>query len=353
MIRLCQTFLLYLAGATDRELVRQVEYLKTENRILRGRLPKRIAVTPAERRQLVKFGKAVGATIKHLIAIVSPRTFARWLNEDKKAGSKRIRKRGRPRTREEIRELILRFARENDWGLGKIHGELKKLGIRISEQTVKNILRKEGLGPGRGKGTWNDFVRRHVETLWACDFFTKRIVTPKGFVDMFVLFFIHVGSRRVFVSGVTANPDGTWMAQQARNFAMVASEGPKPATHLIRDRDTKFTAKFDEILGADGIKPVRTQPRSPNMNAFAERFVLAAKRECLDHFVVFGEKHLRYLIDTFIRHYHRNRPHQGLDNRPPDSVNEPEPAILASPTGKVECEEQLGGLLKHYYRKAA
>jgi putative transposase len=275
------------------------------------------------------------------------------LSEDKKAGTKTVRKRGRPRARDEIQELILRFARENDWGLGKIHGELKKLGIRISEQTVKNILRKEGLGPERGKGTWNDFIRRHVETLWACDFFTKRIVTTKGFVDMFVLFFIHVGTRRVFVSGMTPNPDGIWMAQQARNFAMVASEGPKQATHLILDRDTKFTAKFEEILESDGIQPVRTAPRSLNMNAFAERLVQTVKRECLDHFVVFGQKHLRHLIDTFLRYYHRNRPHQGLGDRPPDSASDLEPAILAFPTGKVECEVQLGGLLKHYYRKAA
>jgi putative transposase len=277
---------------------------------------------------------------------------ARWLSADKKTGTKTAGKRGRPRIPDEIRELILRFARENDWGLGKIHGELKKLGIRVSEQTVKNILREEGFGPERGKGTWNDFIRRHVETLWACDFFTKRIVTPKGFVDMFVLFFIHVGSRRVFVSGTTANPDGIWMAQQARNLSMVAGEGPKPATHLILDLDTKFTAKFEEILIADGITPVRTAPRRLNMNAFVERFAQTVKRESLDHFVVLGEKHLRYLIDTFLRHYHRHRPRQGLDNWPPDSVRQPEPAILAFTAGKVECEEQLGGLLKHYYRKA-
>jgi len=153
---------------------------------------------------------------------------------------------------------------------------------------------------------------------------------------LFVLIFTHVGTRRVIVSGVTANPDNAWMVLQVRNFAMVANEGPKRTTHLILDRDTKLTSAFDEILAADGIKPMRTQSRSPNMNAFAERFVQTVKREWLDHFVVFGQRRLRYLIDTFLNHYHRHRPHQGLDNRPPDSKGAPEPAVIVFPAGKVE-----------------
>lgn len=356
MIRLCQKFLLYLAAATERELVQQIEYLKTENEILRSKLPKRITVTLAERNRLVRLGKAVGAAIKQLVSIVTPRTFARWLNEDRqpKVVKQSRRQPGRPKTPDEIRDLILRLARENGWGFTRILGELKKLGIRIGRSTVINILREHGLDPGpmRGEGSWSDFIQRHAKTLWACDFFTKRIVTMRGLVDMFVLVFIHIGTRRVFVSGMSANPDNIWMKQQARNFAMTFADAPLAASHLIRDRDCKFTADFDQILKDDGIETVRTAIRSPNMNAYAERFVQSIKTECLDHFVVFGDKHLRYLLDQYLAYYHSERPHQGLGNRPLSAPDDP-PVTLPFPQSEVAYSERLGGLLKHYYRQAA
>jgi putative transposase len=307
MIRLCQKFLLYLAAATDRELVKQVEYLKTENGILRSKLPKRITVTLSERNRLVRLGKAVGAAVKHLVSIVTPRTFARWLNEDKqpKESKRSNRKPGRPKTPDEIRDLVLRLARDNGWGYTRILGELKKLGVTVCRSTVINILREHGLDPGpkRGAGSWLEFIQRHVQTLWACDFFSKRIVTMRGFVEMFVLVFIHVGTRRVFVSGMTACPDAIWMKRQAKNFTMTFADTPLAASHLIRDRDGKFTADFDQILKGDGVKTVRTQIRSPNMNAYCERVIQSIKSECLDHFVVFGDKHFRYLIDQYLAHY--------------------------------------------------
>ncbi len=357
MIRLCQKFLLYLAAATDRELVQQVEYLKTENQILRSKLPKRITVTLAERNRLSKLGKAVGSAIKQLVSIVTPRTLARWLSQDKqpKEVKQSRRKPGRPRTPEEIRELILRLARENGWGFTRLRDELRKLGIRVSHSTVVNILHEHGLDPGpkRGEGTWTDFIQRHLQTLWACDFFTKRIVTMRGLVDVFVLVFIHIGTRRVFIFGMTVNPDNVWMKQQAKNFAMTFADTPLAPSHLIRDRDTKFTADFDQILSDDDVETVRTQPQSPNMNAYCERVIQSIKRECLDHFVVFGEKHLRYLIDHWLAYYHFERPHQGLGNRPLSDANDCPSTTLPFPQGEVACCQRLGGLLKHYYRKAA
>src|SRR5262249_10209749 len=152
--------------------------------------------------------------------IVTPRAFARWVAADRGEEStpeKSNRKPGRPRTPEDIRKLVLRLAGENGWGYARVLGELKKLGVRsVSKTTVANILREAGLDPGpkRGEGSWSDFVRRHAATLWACDFLTVRSVTLTGCVDLFVLFFIHVGTRRVVVSGVTANPDPAWVAQQ-------------------------------------------------------------------------------------------------------------------------------------------
>src|SRR5581483_8936074 len=192
-----QSLLLLIARATDRELARQVQYLKAENDILRSKLPRRINVTPKERQRLLKFGKPLGTAIKDLISIVSPRTFLRWLQGEEEATKKGTRppRPGRPRTPEEVRELVLKLARENGWGYTRILGELKKLGARkICRSTVVNILKEAGLDPGpkRGEGTWDEFLKRHAETLWACDFFSKRVWTAGGFVEMFVLFFIHL-----------------------------------------------------------------------------------------------------------------------------------------------------------------
>jgi putative transposase len=276
MARIFHPLILLTARATAAELARMVDYLKTENRILRSKLPKRIDVTPAEREQLVQRGKPLGTKIKDLIAIVSPRTFARWMSgETKSVGkSKPQSKGGRPRKPEELRELVVLMARENGWGLGRIMGELKKLGIRIAKGTVRNILLENGfdLGPKRGEGTWDEFIRMHTKTLWACDFFSKKVWTLGGLVEYFVLFFIQPGTRRVHIAGMTPNPDGPWMVQQARNMSIFFAEQPEAARYLVCDRDTKFTEQFREILKSDGVKVVQTAVRAPNQNAYAERW---------------------------------------------------------------------------------
>jgi putative transposase len=354
-----QSFLLLLATATDRELAHQVQYLRAENRILRGKLPKRLTVTPPERTLLIHLGKPLGAAIRDVISIVSPRTFARWVSGASRrrpaTAAARTARPGRPRTPEEIRALVLRLARENGWGYTRILGELKKLGIgKVSRSTVANLLRAEGLDPGprRGEGTWHDCLRRHAATLWACDFFSKRVWTGSGLVDVFVLFFIHVGSRRVYVAGVTAHPDARWVAQQARNLVLhCAAQSQRPAV-LLRDRDSKFVPAFDEVLRAEGVEVKAVGPRAPNLNAYAERWVGSVKRECLDHFVVFGEEHLRYLVTEYVAWYNERRPHQGKDNRPLSLVSPAEP-VGGFAAGDVACEERLGGVLKHYYRRAA
>src|SRR5207249_3046949 len=158
----------------------------------------------------------------------------------------------------------------------------------ISVSTVRNILKAEGLasGPQRGQGTWHEFIQRHAATLWACDFFTKKMWTMTGLVDCFVLFFIHVGTRRVYVAGLTTKPTHAWVAEQARNFALHAAQQSAKAAYLIRDLDSKFGPGFGAVLLESGITPIAVGPRKPLLNAFAERFVLSAKSECLDHFMV-------------------------------------------------------------------
>jgi putative transposase len=349
--------LLLLARATDKALARYVQYLKAENQVLRSKLPKVVKVTPHERRRLVKFGRPLGAAYKELVGIVSPRTFLRWLNGEGRRPRRRagLTRPGRPRTPEAIRDLVLRLARENDWGYTRILGELKKLGVRkVARSTVVNILREDGLDPGpkRGEDTWHEFITRHAKTLWACDFFSKPVWTLRGLVEVYVLFFIHVGTRRVHLAGLTPHPDRAWVAQQARNFGMEFAEGGEKPAVLLRDNDQKYGPDFDAVLEAEGVRVKPVEYQAPNQNAFAERWVQTVKEECLGRFVIFGEAHLRHLLSEFLAHYHGERPHQALGNAPP--CGPPAPAEGPPPApGELVCEERLGGLLKHYTRRAA
>ncbi len=346
--------LLLIASATDRQLARHVQYLKEENRILRARLPKRIVVTGRERQRLLKFGRPLGPAIKELITIVTPGTFFRWMREAT-SGKTAPKNSGRPRTAEEIRQLIVKLGRENGWGGKRVAGELKKLGVfYVCLNTIFSILKEHGIenAPKRGPGTWDEFVKRHASTLYACDFFSKQVWTLKGRVHMYLLVFIHIGSRRIWVSKATAHPDAQWVAQQARNVCMLLEERNEKAQYLIRDRDTKFTRQFDETFRAAGIRPVRLPVKSPYLNPYCERVIKTIKHEAINHFVVFGEDHLNHIVSEFVRYYHEHRPHQALGNKPPaESGPPPEPSAL--PLDAVVCHEGLGGLLKHYERRAA
>ena len=188
------------------------------------------------------------------------------------------------------------------------------MGVRkICRSTVKNILKEAGLdpGPNRGEDSWDDFLKRHAATLWACDFFTKPVWTLCGWVEVYVLFFIYIGTRRVHIAGMTPNPDRAWIAQQARNTAMYFGQLPERPTMLLRDRDQKYSEQFDAVFKAEGVEVKRVGPQAPNMNAFAERWVQSVQKECLNHSLVFGEAHLRHILAEYVAHYYQERPHQG------------------------------------------
>ncbi len=191
--------------------------------------------------------------------------------------------------------MNLKFAKENDWGYTRILGELKKLAIHsVTRNTVKNILKANGYDPGprRGVGTWDEFRKIHAVTLWQCDFLSKRVLTPKGFRHLFVLVFLHVESRRVFIPPATYNPNQAWIVRQAEAFADHVQKEGLEADIVMHDRDTKFTKAFDETLKSHKLRPHRSVFRSPNTVAYVERFIQTLQQECpelLDDEIEVGE----------------------------------------------------------------
>jgi len=217
--------LAFLVHMTQSALLRQIAHLKAENQILRSRLPKAVQTTPAERSLLVRLGSPLGLGIRNLLGIVHYKTFLRWVQEERDGVNganvaKPRRKPGRPGPTEDTMAIILRLARETGWGYARIQGELKKLGITVAINTIKKILIRNGFHPSplRTKGDWAAFMKRHMDTLWACDFFTKDVLTVGGKVTFYVLFFLQVGTRQVRVAGMTCNPTGPWTELSGRTF---------------------------------------------------------------------------------------------------------------------------------------
>jgi len=243
------------------------------------------------------------------------------------------------------------LAEENgSWGYTRIAGELRKLGHRASPSYVRDILKRHGIPPSpQRKGmSWKQFIEAHMDVTWAADLFTAEVWTLGGLVTFYVLFFIHLGTRRVWVAGCTPNPDAVWMSQQARNFSMVVGESGQSCRYLIHDRDTVFLP-FDGVLATEDIRIVKTPPRTPLCNAFAERHVREC-RETLDSMILLGERHLHYVLKRIEKHHNGQRPHQGLNNVIPMGFEYPENA--AAPE-EVRCESALGGPLKHYHAEEA
>ena len=283
--------------------------------------------------------------------LVTPTTLLRWYRRLVAGRWTNASRRGRPPIGGEIRELVLRLARENPrWGYQRIVGELNGLGIAASATTVKKILRQAGLGPAGSRVglSWRAFLRAQAQSMLAVDFFT---VETMSLQRLYVLFFIELGSRRVHLAGCTANPTGPWVTQQARQFAWTLQERPGSFRFLIRDRDSKFTRDFDAIFASEGIQIIKTPVRAPKANATAERFVRTVRAECLDWLLIVNQRHLKRVLRVFVDHYNSHRPHRSLNLKPPDPASRKlcDPHL---PTSAVERRDRLGGLL-HEYNLAA
>ena len=349
--------LAYITGTVDQELLLRNEYLATENRILRNQIKGRVHLSDGERKALAEIGKKLGKqALKEVAKIVKPDTILAWhrkLVAKKFDGSQQRKALGRPTIDQELEALVVRMAQENrSWGYDRLVGALANLGYTLSDQTVGNILKRHGLlpAPERKKTTtWHEFIRTHMDVLVATDFFTTEVWTWGGLVTYYVLFFIHLDSRKVHVAGVTPHPDQRWMVQIARNVTMAELGFLSSGLSLIHDRDGKYCPAFQQIIDTSGVKRVPLPARSPNLNAYAERWVRSVKDECLSRLILFGEVSLHHALHEYADHYHYERNHQGKGN----ALLVPSSSQARGRGGPMRCHERLGGLFKYYYREAA
>ena len=347
--------LAYVTGLVNQRLLLQCEYLIAENRILRSHRPGNVRLSNPERRTLAEIGKRLG---RHLLAevacVAKPETILGWYRRviaRKFDGSKHRSYPGRPRVDLEVEALIVRMARENGtWGYDRFAGAVANLGHHVSDQTVGNVRRRHGIptAPKRSQTTtWKDFISAHMAVLAGSDFFTVEVLTWRGLATYYVLFFIHLVTRRITLAGITRHPTEAWMTQMARNAVDDTSGALRQCRYVLHDRDAKYCMAFDDVLASEGVRCLKIPSRSPNLNAFAERWVRSVKQECLSRLILFGERSLQRALTEFIAHYHAERNHQGKGN----VLLFPAPAP-ARHGRSVRCRERLGGLFRYYCRAA-
>jgi len=350
------SFLLMIAaGWVHRHQLIVIEFLQAENRLLKDRLRgRRIRFTDAERALLARKAKALGRkALLELDTIVSPDTLLRWhrhLVAQKWNFAARRGQGGRASC--DTFRLIVRMAQDNPgWGYTRIQGALANLNHKVGRGTVTNVLKRNGIEPSPERSkrtTWSTFLKAHWKVLAASDFLTVEVWTAKGLVTHYLLFVISLADRVVDIAGITTRPDESWMLQIARNMTDAQSGALRFKRYLIIDRDAKYSEQFRRLIRDTGTKVIRLPPRSPNLNAYAERFVRSIKEECLDRMIFVGQASLRRSVCEYVEHYHRERNHQGPENRLLYA-----PRLVAADSGPIACHARLGGTLNFYYRKAA
>ena len=352
-----QLYLLIFAGWIHRQQQEVIEYLRTENQVLKEKLgPKRILLNDDQRRRLAVKGKILGRRmLEEVGTLFTPDTILRWnrmLIAQKWDYSDRKQQPGRPRIRQVIVDLILRFAAENpSWGYDRIQGALANVGYPISDTTFGNVLKQHGVEPApdrKRQTTWKTFIKSHWDVLAAIDFTTIEVWTKGGLVTYYLLFVMEVATRRVPFAGCTPNPDGLWMKQIARNLTDCVDGFLRGKRYLLIDRDGKFCPAFKAILENEGVNPVPLPPKSPDLNAHLERVFGSLKSERIERMIFFSEQSWRTAIRQFVLHYHSERNHQGLGNRVIDPGDE-----VGRSEGGLRCRERLGGILRYYHRNAA
>lgn len=338
---------------SDQEKDLEILILRHQLDILERKHKKPIRPTRVEKLTLAvltyKFKHVANRTtnqLRGIIRIFQPETVLRWHRElVRRKWTRKLRhKRGRPRISQEIEDLVVRLAQENvRWGYGKIEGELLKLGITVSQTSIRNILNKNGIVPvpvRNGSIGWRHLMNHYKAQILACDFFTIETFWLK---TLYVFFFIELGTRRIHLAGITSKTNSAWVAQQARQL-MWRFGNNNCFRFLIRDRDSKYGGVFDRVFESEGIRVIPAPLRAPNANAYAERWVRSVREECLDHILIFNETHLQRVLKEYIGYYERARPHQGLNQQMPV------PRQTSTASGPVQKREVLGGIINDYFR---
>ncbi len=341
--------LLVLFGRSERAKEVEILVLRHELQVLRRQVG-RPRLRSADRALLAALSQVLPPARRRSF-LVQPSTLLRWHRElVRHRWTYEGRRPGRPPLLAQTRQLILRLAAENpSWGYKRIHGELVRLGVPLAASSVWNLLRRHGIEPAprRESVSWREFLCQQAAGILECDFFTVETLWLRR---LHVLFFIELKRRRVHLAGVTANPNGAWVAQQARNLIMTVAEQEQRPRILIRDRDSKFTAAFDEVFHSEGIRVIRAPIAGPRAKAHAERWVGSVRRECLDRILIVSRTHLEAVLREYVAYYNTHRPHRSLEQRPP--LVETVPVAGHDHEWHVRRRDRLGGLL-HEYELAA
>ena len=354
---LLRLLLITFSSWIHRDQARLIQFLDEQVRTLLAELEgHRLNLTDKQRCRLAKLAKELTKEqLQSVTTIVTPDTLLRWYRKlvaQKYDSSKSERKPGRPTVDAEIEVLVVHIATENlTYGYRRIQGVLANLGHEIDRITVRNIMIRNNIDPAPERGcntTWKQFIESHWDTLAATDFFTTDIATLFGIKTFYVLFVMHLSTREVHIAGITQNPNETFMLQCARQLTDAEDGFLNGKRYVIHDRDTKYTEQFDRLLKESGTEAVSIPPKSPNLNAHAERFVRSIKNECLSRLMFFTEAQMRYVVKQYSEHYHHERNHQGLDNVIPFPTKG-----VGTKDGVVAENKRLGGMLKHYYRETA
>src|SRR5664279_3992621 len=349
---LCRAFvrvlqLIRLTRRAETDLAIEVVILRHEVAVLRRQV-QRPALQSADRAILAGLARLLPRRRLERF-FVRPATLLRWHRDlVSKRWTYPHRRPGRPSVPAGTTALVLRLAKENPtWGYRRIHGELATMGITIAASSVWAILKRHHIEPSprRSGPTWAEFLTAQAKGLIACDFFHVDTVLLRR---LYVLVFIHHDSRRVRIAGVTANPVTDWVTQQARNMSMELADQMSTVKFLLRDRDTKFTADFDAVFVADGVRTIKSPVRAPRANAVCERVVGTIRRECLDRMLILGRRHLEAVLSEYVEHYNRHRPHRSLSQHA-QSTADAAPALIGEldPT-KLRRTDRLGGLIHEY-----
>jgi putative transposase len=328
----------------------EILVLRHELAVLRRQHP-RPRLQPTDRVLLAALSRLLPRA-RWSVFLVQPGTLLRWHRRMvRRHWTYPSARTGRPPLPDDIQQLIVRLARENSrWGYQRIHGELLRLGRRVSASSIRRMLRAHGLDPAprRAPTTWRSFLRQQATGIVACDFSTVDTVFLRR---VYVLFFIEFASRRVHLAGATDHPTGLWVAQQARNLPASIEDQGTAWKSLIRDRDAKFTRAFDDVWRSTGAEVICTPVRAPNANAVAERWIGTVRRECLDQLLIVGRHQLVRVLRRYLEHYNQRRPHQSLAHATPvPSVGAD--LIGAATIGQLRRRDVLGGLI-HEYEYAA